>query len=237
MFIAAAWYAVSAFFVCFVHIDSKSLLKRSFLMYNNGKTLRKHCWKGGPMDSVLIISSTDKGKDFVRELLLPSGLSDIAAADTRAEAKQFLKETAFDLIVINSPLADEFGHELALHLAGTTDAGIVFIVKEQLVEELSGRLENDGVFVIGKPVNRQFFSQMLRFLAAARRRTLGIKNENLRLQKKIDEMKLIDRAKFTLMQYLSLSEPQANRYMEKQAMDLRLTKKQIALDILKTYKI
>lgn len=189
------------------------------------------------MDSVLIISSTDKGKDFVRELLLPSGLSDIAAADTRAEAKQFLKETAFDLIVINSPLADEFGHELALHLAGTTDAGIVFIVKEQLVEELSGRLENDGVFVIGKPVNRQFFSQMLRFLAAARRRTLGIKNENLRLQKKIDEMKLIDRAKFTLMQYLSLSEPQANRYMEKQAMDLRLTKKQIALDILKTYKI
>ena len=189
------------------------------------------------MDSVLIVSSTDKGKDFVRELLAPSGFNDLAAAGTRAETRRFLKETSFDLIVINAPLSDEFGHELALHLAGTTDAGIVFIVKNELVEELSERLENDGIFVVGKPVNKLFFSQMLRFLAASRRRMLGMKSENLRLQKKIEEMRLIDRAKFAIMQYLNLSEPQANRYMEKQAMDLRLTKKQIALDILKTYEI
>ncbi len=188
------------------------------------------------IDSILIVSSTNKGKDFVRELLTADGFTDIAAASTRNEARRFLKETSFDFIIVNAPLADEFGHELALHFASTTDAGVVFIVKNELGAELATRLENDGILVVGKPVNRQYFSQMFRFLAASRRRMLGIKSENVRLQKRIDEMKLIDRAKYTIMQYLNLTEPEANRYIEKQAMDLRLTKNQIALDILKTYE-
>ena len=188
------------------------------------------------MDSVLIVSSSDKGKDFVRELVELAGFTDIAVSSTRTDVRKFLKETSFDFIVVNAPLSDEFGHELASHLATTTDAGVVFIVKSELEGELAEKLENYGVLVIGKPVNKTLFLQMMRFLMASRRRILGIKSENIRLQKRIDEMKLIDRAKYTIMHYLNLSEPDANRYLEKQAMDLRLTKKQIALNILKTYE-
>ena len=52
-----------------------------------------------------------------------------------------------------------------------------------------------------------------------------------------DEQQLIIRAKCTLIQYLKLTEPQAHKYIEKQSMDLRKTKLEIAQRILKTYEM
>ena len=65
---------------------------------------------------------------------------------------------------------------------------------------------------------------------------LYIKSENLQLQKKIDEIRMVDRAKCALIQYLSMTEPQAHRYIEKQAMDRRQTRMQIAQSIIKIYE-
>ena len=47
----------------------------------------------------------------------------------------------------------------------------------------------------------------------------------------------MDRAKCVLIQYLNMTETQAHRYIEKQAMDLRTTRRQIAEGILKTYEV
>ncbi len=63
-----------------------------------------------------------------------------------------------------------------------------------------------------------------------------MKKENIKLQNKIEEMRIVNRAKFSLMQYLGFDEAQAHRYIEKQAMDKRVTKYQIAMQIIKTYE-
>lgn len=60
--------------------------------------------------------------------------------------------------------------------------------------------------------------------------------ENRKLHSKLEELQLISRAKAVLIEYLKLTEPQAHRYIEKQAMDLGLTRRQVALNILKTYE-
>ena len=65
---------------------------------------------------------------------------------------------------------------------------------------------------------------------------MGLRNENFKLQSKIEEIRLVNRAKCVLIQYLKLTEPQAHRYIEKQAMDTRQTKKDVAEKILKTYE-
>ena len=57
----------------------------------------------------------------------------------------------------------------------------------------------------------------------------------MKLQKKIEEIRLVDRAKCVLIQYLNMTEAEAHRYIEKQAMDMRKTKKTIAENILNTY--
>ena len=92
-----------------------------------------------------------------------------------------------------------------------------------------------GAFVISKPLNRQLFSKAVRYMQAAQNRMNGIRRENVKLQKKIEEIRLINRAKYILMEYLSMTEQQAHRYLEKQAMDLRITKLEVAKNLLSTY--
>ena len=60
--------------------------------------------------------------------------------------------------------------------------------------------------------------------------------ENKKLKNKIRDIKLIDRAKLTLIQYLNMSEEESHRYIEKQAMDRRITKVEVAKNILKIYE-
>ena len=67
-------------------------------------------------------------------------------------------------------------------------------------------------------------------------RIRSIQNENIRLQRKIDDTRLINRAKGILIEYLSMTEPQAHKYLERQAMDLRISKTEVAKRLLSTYE-
>ena len=104
-----------------------------------------------------------------------------------------------------------------------------------MARKAAPQVEEQGVFVITKPINKSGFFDALRLVAAARKRLFGLTDENLRLRARIEELRLIDRAKCTLISVLNISEKEAHRTIEKQAMDLRLTKKQVAEHILRTY--
>lgn len=184
----------------------------------------------------MIVSSADKGKDSLAELLKNNTFTQITTASCGAEARRSLIGSNYDLVVINTPLMDEFGHELAVMISGKTSSGVILFVKSELADEVSARVEDYGIFVLSKPVNRQIFYQALKLLAAAERKLRGLKSENIQLQGRIEEMRLIDRAKCALIQYLNMTEPQAHRYLEKQAMDMRVTRNEIARSILKTYE-
>ena len=79
------------------------------------------------------------------------------------------------------------------------------------------------------------FKQCIGVVHAARKRYAGLSKENERLKSTLEEAKIINRAKLLLMQYLALSEERAHRYIEKQAMDMRISKIEAARQILKTY--
>ena len=63
-----------------------------------------------------------------------------------------------------------------------------------------------------------------------------LSDEKQLLLDKIADLKIIGRAKCVLIEYLKMTEKEAHRYIEKQAMDLRLSKRTAAENILKTYE-
>jgi response regulator NasT len=63
-----------------------------------------------------------------------------------------------------------------------------------------------------------------------------LKLQNSKLQSKIEELRLVGRAKCAMIQYLNMTEAQAHRYIEKQAMDMRASKREIAQGILRNYE-
>lgn len=142
-----------------------------------------------------------------------------------------------DLIIISTPLEDEFGLDLAAELHGKSGAGLIVITKSELAEEVQNKIKFTGAFVIGRPTSRTALLQAVRFAEIAGENVRRLTEENRRLEQKIEDMKIISRAKACLMQYLKLTEEQAHRYIQKQAMDLRKTQRQAAEDILLTYDI
>lgn len=188
------------------------------------------------MESVLIVSSSEKGSAYFTELMLSYAPVEVAALDNGGKARRELIETDYDLVLINAPLRDEFGHELAEMIAGNSTAGVLLVVKSDFADEVADKVSDYGIFVVPKPVSRPFFYQTLKMVAAARNRLLGLKSENIKLQQKIEEVRLVDRAKCALIQYLNMDEAQAHRYIEKQAMDLRVSRGKIAQSILNTYE-
>ncbi|HBL84452.1 MAG: hypothetical protein A2Y17_10015 [Clostridiales bacterium GWF2_38_85] len=190
-----------------------------------------------PPERILIVSGSEKSSDSISALIEPFRFEKITTAKNSSEARRIMSTFDFDIILINTPLSDEFGHELAIDITQKANsAGVIMIVKNELVDELSEKLNKYGVFLLGKPISRQMFSQTIYLTIAMLAKMYIVKNETEMLRTKIDEIKIIDRAKLILMQYIKMSEKQAHRYIEKQAMDLRLTKREAAENILKTYE-
>lgn len=187
------------------------------------------------IERVLLVSGGDRGREQIAPLLRQAGLS-LESVTSGGEARRFLLEREPELLLINAPLPDEQGRDLALWAADSTSSGVVLVVKSELCDELSAQVEEEGVLVLPKPLSRQLFHQTIRLALASRRRMLGLKKENIQLQNKIEEIRMVDRAKCALIQYLGLTEPQAHRYVEKQAMDRRVTRREIAESILRTYE-
>ena len=75
----------------------------------------------------------------------------------------------------------------------------------------------------------------LSWLESARERLRQFEKKSLSIEEKMAEIRLVNKAKWLLISQLSMSEPEAHRYIEKQAMDSRLPKAEIASEIVRTY--
>lgn len=187
------------------------------------------------MNNVLIVSNNDKTTSVITQFIKDDRLAEIINAKSVSEARRAVLRTDFDLILINSPLPDEFGTDFSLTAAEKTSAGIVLLVKAENADLIAEKVEDFGVLVVSKPIVKQLFYQVLKLAITSRKRILGLQNENVRLQDKIEEMRLVDRAKCVLIQNLGMTEPEAHRHIEREAMNNRITRREVADGILKQY--
>lgn len=135
-----------------------------------------------------------------------------------------------DLIIINTPLSDEFGQELAEDCAVEISVPIILICSGDIADELTDRLADFGITVLSKPISREMLTENISHGSFAE-----IK-ESSEVLNRIDDIRLINRAKSVLMKYLKFTEPQAHRYIEKQAMNNRCTRRESAEKIINTYE-
>lgn len=188
------------------------------------------------MESALIVSYTVKSTALFTEMLSAASINEIVALNSCKEARRLLSERSFDLIVINSPLKDETGEKLSRAVATSGGSQVMLLVSSEHFDSISALCETDGVLTIAKPVNKTIFLAALKIARATHNKLVHMRKENNKLKQKIEDIRIVDRAKWILISYLNMSEKEAHRYIEKQAMDMRLTKRVIAEGILKTYE-
>ncbi len=198
--------------------------------------MTKYVRGGDFMNGALIVSGSDKGIELITQLLNSDAKTQIVSVKSSTEARRLINAADYDLVVINTPLSDEFGDDFAVTITEISASGVILIVKNEMADDISAKVENFGVLTVSKPIIRQVFIQAQKLALASKNRILGLKSENISLHQKIEEIRLVTRAKCVLIQYLGMTENQAHRYIEKQAMDMRTTRQEIAQNILKTYE-
>lgn len=101
------------------------------------------------MGRALIVSAGASSNEYISARLAELGYTRPTIIPSGAEARRRMLESDFELIVVNAPLPDEFGHELCSSAVEKTDAGVVLLAKaaaaEQLQAVVAGRGQMDGL--------------------------------------------------------------------------------------------
>lgn len=185
----------------------------------------------------LIVSGSPKVTQYLTELLPADQFSSVTSVSSAGEAKRMLIDMPFDIVIINTPLTDDFGIQLALDLSEeNTTTCVLLFVKTELYEQVSYKVEDYGILTLARPNNRQTILQAIHLMVATRAKLRALEQKATTLKSKMEEIRLVNRAKLLLMQRLRMSESEAHRYIEKAAMDACVKRREIAKSIIRTYE-
>ena len=185
--------------------------------------------------NILIAGKTTEICNSIAELLSEQGDGKVSSF-TSGSIVRGVDITVFDSIIISTPLSDEFGLDLVADIAKDAKNGIVVLAKREIADEVQRKLKFTGAFVLPRPFSKAMLVQTIKMAEIAHIGMAKLEEENRHLTQQLSDMKIVNRAKSMLMQYLNLTEEQAHRHIQKQAMDLRKTQRAVAEDILKTYQ-
>ncbi|MCR5641464.1 MAG: ANTAR domain-containing protein [Lachnospiraceae bacterium] len=187
------------------------------------------------MEQALIICDAPKGREFYEEILTKNGFEHIVVANDGEEGRRALIEGDFEVCIINAPLKNTNPIPLAKDIAMKNSCQVLLVVREEIFESTAEAVEDFGVMTLSKPIHRQAFWSALKLTKASAARMAIANSEIKRLQKALDEQKAIARAKCLLIEHKHLSEQEAHRFLEKQAMDRRVSRQLIAEDVISFY--
>ena len=181
---------------------------------------------------VLIVSASEKFNNRTQELLPGGYFWPVESAASGGEARRLLQRRQFDIVIINSPLPDESGMDLASDIGERYDCAVLVLVAAEHFDELSWKLAGEGALCAPKPVTVQVMLQSIRACCAVVERTRLIAGKQRSVKEKMEEIRLVNRAKWALINSRGWDEEEAHRYIEKEAMDRRIPKKTLAEEIL-----
>lgn len=185
--------------------------------------------------SILVVSAMDNFNSALSDLLPEASYSPVQMVSSVSIAKRMLAERDFDFVIVNSPLPDDPGVRLAIDACSARGTVVLLLVKSDSYIGVNDKVVVHGVFTLSRPISRQSLLLALGWMASARERLRKIEKKTLSIEEKMEEIRLVNRAKWLLISELKMDEPHAHRYIEKQAMDMCVSKRQVAEEIIRTY--
>ena len=145
-------------------------------------------------------------------------------------------EREFDVVLINGTRADDRAAKLAIDVCSERNSVALLFVRRELYAEIYAKVTDFGVLTLPLPSSPQMVTQALDWVRATRERMRKYEKTAYTVQQKMEEIRAVNRAKWLLIDVLKMTESDAHRYIEKQAMDRCVSKLEVAKGIINTYK-
>ena len=174
--------------------------------------------KTGIEHSILTVSASGEFDGIVKRALKPGTFMSVEFQKSGSNARRHILERFVDIVVINAPLPDEPGSELALDITEKCSASVLLVVPKDSYQETLEKVNDRGILLVAKPFPRGRIDRALSFLTAFQDRLRGLEKELQSTREKLDEIRIISKAKLLLIEKKHLSEDEAHRFIGKAAM-------------------
>ena len=187
------------------------------------------------VNSLLIVARKNSFSDTIINLLKDKN-DPIKLVESISEARRELIDNDYDLMIISSPLPDEFGINFAIDAGYKYKMGIILFVKNELYDEVYDKTYDYGILTVSRPTSANIIIQSVKLLESSIIRERKLVEKPMGIKDKLEEIRLINNAKLLLIKHLHMSEDEAHKHIEKRAMFIRKTKIYEAKEIISKYK-
>ena len=185
--------------------------------------------------AILVIAAKPRIQSSVRSALTAK-YGRVLTAETVQEARRAVEREKIALMVIFSPLKDEEEIPRLFDMADRRGIAAGYIVGREIYGETAYRLEGRNVFVVAYPLQMDQVLQLVSFLYQVQKRFWLVLSEQERLQRQVQDVQIVCRVKCLLVEKREMTEEEAHHFIEQEAMNTGLSKREAALKILKELK-
>lgn len=184
----------------------------------------------------LLVSSSEAQTQRISALLTRARIVPFDHAGSARQALEQFDAGGIDGVLIAEPITGSSGRELALQLKKRHCMVVLLLAAPEHADTDAALLEQSGVLVLPNDAPESLIVQTIRLLTAVRIQLEQMQHKTEKLEAKVADIRIINRAKLLLVQHLQMTETEAHKYIEKQAMDTSMRRRTIAENIIRTYE-
>ena len=181
--------------------------------------------------NVLVVTKDDKISTQISTMLVAPMFETMLVSDFN-EARRLCGERTFNIVIVD--FADGEVTDFAVDISDSLST-ILLLTPTQFFEQISYKVEGYGILTITSPFDAFYFYNMIKIAIAVQFKIQVLSSQTVKLKEKMEEIRLVNRAKMLLMQNLNMTEQEAHRYIEKEAMDRCIKRTAMADQIIKMY--
>ncbi len=181
----------------------------------------------------LVIAAPGELQNTIDAALSAAGAGEAKQARPIASAQESLEGAGFVLLV-SGRCTDE--QMLFLKKLGERGIASALLTTRAEAPRAEQQLLTARCLVLCAPLSSKELAMGIRMALSISRKFAALQKQNEQLRQRLEDFKILDRAKCCLVAVLGMDEERAHRYIQKRAMDMRLSQREIAEDILKTYE-
>lgn len=183
------------------------------------------------LHTVLVVTKDTKISSQINAMLIAPLFETQIVSDFN-EARRLCGERNFNIVIVD--FAEGEGTDFAIDISDSLST-ILLLTPTQFFEQISYKVEGYGILTITSPFDQFYFYNMIKVAIAVQYKVQVLSSQTTKLKVKMEEIRVVNRAKMLLMQNLNMSETDAHHYLEKEAMDRCIKRTAVAEQIISTY--
>ena len=164
----------------------------------------------------------------LEEMLAEEGYDVVAAVDDGEQAVARTEELRPDLVILDVKMPRLDGIAAAQRIASQRIAPVVMLTAFSQRDLVESARDAGAMAYLVKPFGKSDLLPAIEMAVSRFAELQQLEAEVADLSERLETRKAVDRAKSVLQSELSLSEPDAFRWIQKTAMDLRLSMREVA---------